>query len=341
MTDSPDRMPTYAELAADPETAALLGFEPVVRKVKVEGGWTGELQRELIARLAVHGSASKACDEMGKNRTGVSKLYRSPSAASFRAAWDAAVELATRRRAEQAPRAEYVSSNTKPPTIDHRRKFERPPAGPEGACDGQADPGPEDSEADDAALRMELVEKLIAKFQRKVAQERGARLGGRIVEADFLLRQITVLEVAFDLMIDGQADRGWSMLMEARRGTRNLLEIADTYMARVLDQARRDQWAAMAEPGRPEVWPERYLLGKASGDVRTEPLESAGKASRPPAGVERGQWMRMDTEEQTRIYAEQHRRDAEALVAWEADAAAQASEWRARQSTADKTNDGD
>jgi hypothetical protein len=41
------------------------------------------------------------------------------------------------------------------------------------------------------------------------------------------------------------------MLMEARRGTRNMLEIADTYMARVLDQARRDQWAAMAEPGRP------------------------------------------------------------------------------------------
>ena len=106
----------------DPEIAALLDFEPVPRKVVVRGGWTPDAQREFIARLAVHGSACKACDEMDKHRTGVTKLYNSPNGASFRAAWDAAVELATRRAAEQAPAADFVSPGTKPPTLDHRRK---------------------------------------------------------------------------------------------------------------------------------------------------------------------------------------------------------------------------
>jgi hypothetical protein len=106
----------------DPEIAALLDFEPVPRKVVVPGGWTPDAQREFIARLAVHGSAGKACNEMDRHRTGVTKLYYSPNGASFRAAWDAAVELATRRRAERMPLANFVSPGVKPPTLDNRRK---------------------------------------------------------------------------------------------------------------------------------------------------------------------------------------------------------------------------
>ena len=121
--DDADEIPTFAELAADPEIAALLDFEPVPRKRKVEGGWTPELQREFIARLAYHGSAGKACDEMGKNLTGMMKIYRSPPAPSFRAAWHAAVELATRRRDEAVP--EGPPPMSKPPTIDHRFKVRR------------------------------------------------------------------------------------------------------------------------------------------------------------------------------------------------------------------------
>ena len=117
----------------DDELEALLDFEPVPRKREVEGGWTPELQREFIARLAEHGSATRACDEMGKNQTGIMKLYRSPLAKSFRAAWDGAVELAKRRQAERVAR-DFVSSGTRPPTIDHRRKW---PAAPEGPLPGQ------------------------------------------------------------------------------------------------------------------------------------------------------------------------------------------------------------
>src|SRR3954464_5628665 len=91
--------PGFAKLAADPEIAALLDFEPVPRKRIVEGAWTPELQREFIARLACHGSQGRACEEMGKTLTGMTKLHRSPLAASFRAAWDGAVALARRRKA--------------------------------------------------------------------------------------------------------------------------------------------------------------------------------------------------------------------------------------------------
>ena len=105
---SSDDIPTFEELAADPEIAALLEFEPVPRKVKRKDGWTPELQRELIARLAVHGSPSKACEAMGKSRAGTDKLLRSPHGASFRAAWDGAVELAEKRKADEAAKAEFV-----------------------------------------------------------------------------------------------------------------------------------------------------------------------------------------------------------------------------------------
>jgi hypothetical protein len=107
----------------DPEIEALLAFEPVPRKVEVAGSWTPELQRELIARLAAHGSANRACDEMGKSRAGTNKLLLSPHGASFRAAWDGAVALAKRRKAEQVPEAEYVGPDFVAPSVDRRRKY--------------------------------------------------------------------------------------------------------------------------------------------------------------------------------------------------------------------------
>lgn len=119
--------PESGTFPPDPEIAALLGFDPVPRKRDVAGGWTAELQCEFIARLAAHGSATKACDEMGKDQTGIMKLYRSPLGASFRAAWDGAVALA-KRRAGQAAQGQPVAPGTMPPTLDHRRKHHDAPA---------------------------------------------------------------------------------------------------------------------------------------------------------------------------------------------------------------------
>jgi hypothetical protein len=81
-------IPTFEQLAADPEIAPLLRFDPVVRKVKRPDGWTPELQRELIARIAATGTVQAAVWQMGKHATGAEALYKTPSAGSFRISWD-------------------------------------------------------------------------------------------------------------------------------------------------------------------------------------------------------------------------------------------------------------
>jgi hypothetical protein len=90
-------IPDFATLAADPEIAPLLNFTPVVRKVKRPDGWTEELQRELIARLAATGTLQQAVWQMGKHATGAEALYKTPSADSFRMSWDAAIIIGRRR----------------------------------------------------------------------------------------------------------------------------------------------------------------------------------------------------------------------------------------------------
>jgi hypothetical protein len=94
---SPADIPAFADLAADPEIIPLLSFEPVVRKIRRPDGWTPELQRELIARLAATGTIQAAVWQMGKHATGAEALYKTPSADSFRASWDAAVIIGRRR----------------------------------------------------------------------------------------------------------------------------------------------------------------------------------------------------------------------------------------------------
>jgi len=195
----------------------LLDFAPVPRKTRRSDGWTPERQRAFIAALSATGSPRQAARAVGMAAFGVERLRQDSGSDSFRAAWDRALAIAaqagTMRIATGVADAAARAAHLGPPPPSRLRGHE---------------PQPEPDEADDTDLRLELVERLVAKFQRKVGQEREARLAGRIVEADFYLRQITVLEVAFDLMIDGHGEDGWTMLMQARRGERNMLEIADT-----------------------------------------------------------------------------------------------------------------
>jgi hypothetical protein len=125
MSDSSGEIPTFEQLAADPEIAALLDFEPVPRNPNQPKAWTPELQRRFIAWLAVDGSKVHACAAVGKDRGGIDKLYQSPEGASFRAAWDAAVDLAERRKAERLAAAPPPAG--RPPTIDNRFKRAAPP----------------------------------------------------------------------------------------------------------------------------------------------------------------------------------------------------------------------
>ena len=97
MNDSPDDIPAFADLAADPEIAPLLNFVPVVRKIKRPDGWTPDLQRELIARIAAAGTVQAAVWQMGKHATGAEALYKTRGASTFRQSWDAAVIIGRRR----------------------------------------------------------------------------------------------------------------------------------------------------------------------------------------------------------------------------------------------------
>lgn len=95
MPDSP--IPTFAELAADPEIAPLLTFTPVPRKALRPNGWTPDLQREFIAYLAWCGIPSLAAKTLDKNLSGIATIYKTQGSDSFRASWDAAVALGERR----------------------------------------------------------------------------------------------------------------------------------------------------------------------------------------------------------------------------------------------------
>jgi hypothetical protein len=132
VTESTDDIPSFEQLAADPEIAALLDFDPARRKIERPDGWTADLQRELIARIADTGSPGHACDAMDKNLSGAKHLYRTDGADSFRAAWKAAIGLAAERK--RAERAATIRHPVDVPGIERPRKS---PAEPDGPLPGQ------------------------------------------------------------------------------------------------------------------------------------------------------------------------------------------------------------
>jgi hypothetical protein len=124
------RLPPFEELAADPEIAALLEFDPAPRKNRRKDGWTPPLQKRFVAYLAYTGSPTKAAEALSKNRHGVEKVYKSDGADSFRAAWDAAVALFIERDAERIALEHAPIAGARPPFVDGRRKWRVPMAAP-------------------------------------------------------------------------------------------------------------------------------------------------------------------------------------------------------------------
>lgn len=70
----------------------LPAFEPVPRKCNRHDGWTPERQRGFIEALADTGSVEAACRAVNMTAVGAYHLRRQPGAASFRAAWLAALD---------------------------------------------------------------------------------------------------------------------------------------------------------------------------------------------------------------------------------------------------------
>ena len=88
--------PTFEELAADPEIAALLDFAPVPMSPRVNG-WDAEAQRAYIALLAMTGSKTRAVTAIGRKTASLDNVLKRPDAASFADAHDRALDLFRRR----------------------------------------------------------------------------------------------------------------------------------------------------------------------------------------------------------------------------------------------------
>lgn len=72
-----------------------LGFVPVPRKTARHDGWTAAVQRSFIATLAATGNVKASAMACGRSWVAAYQLRRAEGAESFRAAWDAAVEIGT------------------------------------------------------------------------------------------------------------------------------------------------------------------------------------------------------------------------------------------------------
>jgi hypothetical protein len=252
-SDDPDRD------SLPPEVAALLDFTPVPRQLDRPNGWTGARQRRFIVLLAQHGSPKRAAAAMRKHMSGLRNLYRDDEEGGFRAAWHAALEIAERRGAG-GTRDWAVPPNS----LDDAPGSRRP--GGWSDAEGWADADQDGTEEE----KLKLVEHLFHKWLGKVEQERKARLKGEVVAADFYLRQITFFEVAFDLMAEGIGMDAFTLMSQFRRGDEPITRIAATPFSQILDAKRRELWAKMGEPDRPEYPPARYLVTKPGFLLQSE-----------------------------------------------------------------------
>ena len=274
--DSPDGAPA--------ERRKLLEFEPVPRKCERRDGWTADRQRDFVALLAVTGCRNRAAHAVGLTARGAYQLRRYAGAEGFIRAWDGALAF-----------HEAWSAPPRPATA-------RPQSPPAAAA-----PRPE---PDEEAWRL-FTDKLLDKYLIKLDQEREARLAGRIVEADYYVRQLTWVEVALDC-----GDRAYELLGLLRRGRHNVREIAATPMSLLLDRVRRELWAEEGGPERPPL----PGLGFTDGEIAFgEPLECQHIEERDGSHRE---WPERSAARQAVA--------AEAQAAWEEKARADAAAWAER-----------
>lgn len=264
----------------------LLEFEPVPRRQRVNG-WDADAQRAFIALLATTGSKRRAALAIGRNAFGIDRLLEDENGASFRTAYERAMAIARQNGAMKLATgvADAAARNAQmaPPSRLKDMVLDR-----EGA-------GMSEDE------KIDLLNEIFRKFLGKVEAERKARLAGEVVAADHYLRQITFVEIAFDMMAQRLNMDPWMTMGEFRRAGHNIFEIAETEMSRLLDAHRRQLWEEMNDPDRPEHPPQRYLIDK--GPISIEPQEYSMQG-------EEGRKLKSE-------YARRHMEDAEAQLEWE------------------------
>ena len=278
--------------ADDPDIAALLDFTPVERKNKRRDGWSPWHQRRFIAWLAVTGNVDKAAQAVGRTQSGAWNVRNSAGGEGFSQAWDAALDLFhARRRA-----GKLAELRADPPGERHTARHARE------AREARAFRGkdPELEEEEKAGLLGEILKRYLVKLKA----ERTARLDGRIVEADFYVRQLSVIELILD--IGGRTQELLAMLDQPDF---HLVQVSATPGSTLLEKIRRKYWSEKGEADRPPPAP----LG------RHNHLFATGRDDYDPArDGDRRDW--------ERAQAEKQRLAAEAQAEWERRAKGEAGE---------------
>jgi hypothetical protein len=311
-----DRCRTEGRSDEDPFAAfgALLDFEPVPRRSNRADGWDEKVQRAFIAALSLTGSVRSACRAVGKSAFGVAQLLAHEGSEGFRAAHDQAMAIAeeerVRRLAEGVRAVAAEQSGWRPPPPPWSQAATRigPGRPPADAAGHAPEPlpvpaGPLTPDDYTPEALFDAFWPIVGPYMIKVRLEREARLDGRIVEADFYIRQMTWLEVAMDLATGD----GFELLKRFRfAGRYELGDIAESTMSRILGNMRRAEWAKAGEPPRPVHPPPDLLVDH--GGFSTEPLEYT-RGGQP-----------LSHEEQRAVFDQRHARAAAAQLAWEAEA---------------------
>jgi hypothetical protein len=188
-----------------------------------------------------------------------------------------------------------LAPGTKHPDTIAREQAEAAGAAGEGAPDMLTE--------DQAAMIGRQLDQLLELYRRKLMEERQARLGGRIVEADYAVRQLTHLEVLLEI---GGVANALIQYAEGERGP--------------------------GEPDEPPIW--RTPLTDELEAVRRRVWTETEDLARPPANVwtdqpSDGIYGGPDSFERERARADAERRMAEAQRDWEAAATSEA--WGRRQ----------
>jgi len=312
----------------------LLEFEPVPRKKERVDGWSPEKQRAFIAILSATGSKRRAAMAIGMKDYGVTQLLKAEGSDSFKAAFDRAMAIArangSMKIAQGVADAAARHAQLTPPS--RLRGLAPSPGSGEGWGEGDDDAW--DMSEDE---KLQLLENLAGRFMKKVAAERRARLGGELVAADFYLRQITFLEVLFDLTA---SEFGWDpqdLLRDLRRGGHAPVEIVSTPFAEWLDTRRRIWWLEEGQPERPPHPDARFAerhdqgpWGSRGPDGYSLAIDqnATGAHTTPARGYTPEQWATMNAADQIAARQKQFDEDAEAQAEWERKAIA---DWEARQ----------
>lgn len=264
-----------------PSVRPVRDFTPVPRKYRFDG-WTAARQRAFIAALAETGSVTAAARRINMSTEGAYHLRRQPGAEEFAAAWADALDHGVQSLADiaidRAREGTPVPIFWKGEQVGEKRRYNDKllmfilrhhmpakygtPAGRlrEGTKhpDTIAREKKEAEKAERLALRNDEAENkrlfglMLKQYEAKVIQERNLRLEGRVVAADYTLRQLSFLEL---VMVVG----GHSAALIDRctgfdeNGVRRGDEPYADPMSDILAEIRQKVWDRIGDPPRPPV----------------------------------------------------------------------------------------